>query len=232
VSTTVKDKYGRVGDRYEIVDYKVTPEYRATDEMLFPRMGHNDEQRQQLYRLWIGKSSGKPTMGDNIEFFWKYQIKWMYWRYFMWNFAGRQNGEQGFFSWDLKRGNWATGLPGVDDILLYNQRELPDTMTNDKARNSYFLLPFIFGLLGLDFHWKNRQKDTIGLLALFLITGIGIIIYSNQPPNEPRERDYVLVGSFFTFCIWIGMGVIALHQLLMRIPMGNARTAVAFAVVL
>jgi tetratricopeptide (TPR) repeat protein len=232
VSTTVKDKYGRVGDRYEIVDYKVTPEYRASDEMLFPRMGHNDEQRQQLYRLWIGKSSGKPTMGDNIEFFWKYQIKWMYWRYFMWNFAGRQNGEQGFFSWDLKRGNWANGLPGVDDILLYNQSKLPATMKNDEARNSYFLLPFIFGLMGLYFQWKTRQKDTIGLLALFLITGIGIIIYSNQPPNEPRERDYVLVGSFFTFCIWIGMGVIALHQLLMRIPMGNARTAVAFAGVL
>lgn len=232
VSTTVTDKYGRVGDRYEIVDYKVTPEYRASDETLFPRMGHNDEQRKQLYRLWINKNSGKPTMGDNLTFFWKYQIKWMYWRYFMWNFAGRQNGDQGFFSWDLKRGNWQTGLPVVDDILLYNQSELPDTLKNDKARNNYFLLPFIFGLMGLYFQWKTRQKDAIGLLALFLITGIGIIIYSNQPPNEPRERDYVLVGSFFTFCIWIGMGVIALHNLLIKIPMGAVRPAVAFAVVL
>lgn len=232
VSTKVTDKYGRVGDRYEIVDYKVSPEYRASDEMLFPRMGHNDEQRRQLYRLWINKNSGKPTMADNLTFFWKYQIKWMYWRYFMWNFAGRQNGEQGFFSWDLKRGNWETGIPGVDDILLYNQSELPDTMKNDKARNNYFLLPFIFGLMGLVFQWKNRQKDAIGLIALFLITGIGIIIYSNQPPNEPRERDYVLVGSFFTFCIWIGMGVIALHKLLMRFPIGNARAPIALAAVL
>ncbi|MCB0665047.1 MAG: DUF2723 domain-containing protein, partial [Saprospiraceae bacterium] len=232
VSTKVTDKYGRVGDRYEVVDYKIQPEYKASDEMLFPRMGHNDQQRKQLYRLWINKNSGKPTMADNLSFFWKYQIKWMYWRYFMWNFAGRQNGEQGFFSWDLKRGNWETGIPGVDDILLYNQSELPDAMKNDKARNNYFLLPFIFGLMGLYFQWKNRQKDAIGLIALFLITGIGIIIYSNQPPNEPRERDYVLVGSFFTFCIWIGMGVVALHKLLMRFPMGNARAPIALAAVL
>ena len=231
-STEVEDKYGRVGDRYEIIDYKVTPKYKATDETLFPRMGHNDSQRQQLYRLWMNKKSGKPDMGDNLAFFWKYQIKWMYWRYFMWNFAGRQNGDQGFFSWDLKRGNWQTGLPGVDDILLYNQSELPSTMKNNKARNSYFLLPFLFGLMGLIYQWKTRRNDTLGLLALFLITGIGIIIYSNQPPNEPRERDYVLVGSFFTFCIWIGLGVIALYKFLMRFPIGNARAPIALAAVL
>jgi hypothetical protein len=232
VSTEVTDQYGRVGDHYEIVNYKVTPKYKASDETLFPRMGHNDDQRQQLYRMWLNKNSGKPTMGDNITFFWKYQIKWMYWRYFMWNFSGRQNGEQGFFSWDLKRGHWETGLPGVDDVLLYNQSELPSTMKNDKARNNYFLLPFIFGLMGLFYQWKTRRNDTLGLLALFLITGIGIIIYSNQPPNEPRERDYVLVGSFFTFCIWIGMGVIALHKLLLRFPMGGARAPIALALVL
>jgi len=230
--TKVTDKYGRVGDRYEVVDYKYTPEYKASDETLFPRMTHNDPNRKNLYRIWMGNKSGKPTMGDNLAFFWKYQVKWMYWRYFMWNFSGRQNGDQGFFSWDLKRGNWQTGLPVVDDMLLYNQSELPATMKNDKGRNSYFLLPFIFGILGLVYQAKNRRNDAIGLFALFLITGIGIILYSNQPPNEPRERDYVLIGSFFTFCIWIGMGVLALFKMLQKVPMGNARAPIAVAVVM
>ncbi len=232
ISTDVTDKYGRVGDRYEKVDYKVTPNYRASDEMLFPRLGHNDEQRKQLYRIWLNKQSGKPTMADNITFFWKYQIKYMYWRYFMWNFAGRQNGEQGFFSWDLRRGNWQTGLPLVDDMLLYEQSKLPSTMKNNQARNRYFLLPFIFGIIGLIYQWRKRRNDTLGLIALFLITGIGIIFYSNQPPNEPRERDYVLVGSIFTFCIWIGLSIPSIYHFLRRIPIGNARAALACGLVL
>ncbi len=232
VSTDIEDKYGQVGDRYEVVDYKVTANYRSADESFFPRMGHNDAQRKQLYRIWVNKNSGAPTMADNISFFWNYQIRWMYWRYFMWNFAGRQNGEQGFFSWDLKRGHWQTGLRGVDDMLLYNQSELPSTMKNNKARNSYFMLPFIFGLIGLIFHYRTRRNEAIGLLSLFLITGIGIIIYSNQPPNEPRERDYVLVGSFFTFCIWMGLGVIGLYKMLKKVPMGKAKAPVALALVL
>ncbi len=232
VRTEVKDLYGRVGDRYEVVNYKITPEYRPSDKMFFPRMGHNDPQRKQLYRIWMRKNQGAPTMADNLEFFWRYQIKHMYWRYFMWNFAGKQNGEQGFFSWDLKRGNWLTGIPGFDDVLLYNQSELPTTMKREKARNTYFLLPFLFGLIGLIYHYKANRNDALGLLALFLITGIGIIIYSNQPPNEPRERDYVLVGSFFTFCIWIGMGVIGLYRLLGRFSVSKSMAPVAIATVM
>lgn len=235
VSTETEDRYGRVGDRYEIVDYKITPKYRTADEMLFPRMSHNDPNRRQLYRIWMEdtRNTGKPSMADNLEFFWKYQIKWMYWRYFMWNFSGRQNGDQGYFSWDLRKGNWQTGLPLVDDILLYNQKELPDVMKNDKARNNYFLLPFIFGIVGLIYQYKKRQKDFLGLLALFLITGIGIIIYSNQPPNEPRERDYVLVGSFFTFCIWIGLAVPAMYGALKRLASTSAvRMGVSLGLVL
>ncbi len=232
VSTKVKDKWGRVGDRYEKVDYKVTPEYKASDEMLFPRMGHNDAQRKRLYRIWMRKNAGAPTMADNISFFWRYQIKWMYWRYFMWNFAGRQNGEQGFFPWDAKRGHWISGVPGLDDARLYNMSELPATMKDDKARNRYFLLPFLFGLLGLIYHVKTRRNDAIGLIALFLITGLGIIIYSNQPPNEPRERDYVLVGSFFTYCIWIGLGAIGLYRLISRWISSKALAPVAIGLVL
>ncbi len=232
VRTETEDQYGRVGDRYEVVNYKITPEYRSSDKMFFPRMGHNDAQRKQLYRIWMKKNNGAPTMADNLTFFWRYQIKWMYWRYFMWNFAGRQNGEQGFFSWDDKRGNWLTGIPGFDDVMLFNQSELPSTMKNNKARNTYFLLPFIFGLIGLIYQLKHRRNDALGLLALFLITGIGIIIYSNQPPNEPRERDYVLVGSFFTFCIWMGLGVIGTFRLLGRISPAKTMAPVALGLVL
>ncbi|NND05117.1 MAG: DUF2723 domain-containing protein [Saprospiraceae bacterium] len=232
VGVESSEKYGQVGDRYEVIDYKISPKYKSSDESFFPRMGHSDSQRKQLYRIWINKKSGNPTMGDNLAFFWKYQIKFMYWRYFMWNFAGKQNGDQGVFAWDLKRGHWQSGIPAVDNVLLYNQRELPTTMKENKARNSYFLLPFLFGLLGLLYQFRNRRNDAIGLLALFLITGIGIIIYSNQPPQEPRERDYVLVGSFFTFCIWMGMGVIGVYRLLQKVPMGKAQAPVALALVL
>ncbi len=232
VGTDVTEKYGKVGDRYEVVDYKYSYQYRNADKMLFPRLGHNDDARKQLYRVWLDKNSGVPNMADNLSFFFRYQVGWMYWRYFMWNFSGRQNGDQGFFPWDLKRGHWQTGLPLVDDILLYNQRELPTTMKNNKARNSYFMLPFIFGLIGLFYQYKRRRNDALGLIALFLITGIGIIIYSNQPPNEPRERDYVLIGSFFTFCMWIGMGVLGLHRILTRFTINKAMAPVALGLVL
>ena len=132
----------------------------------------------------------------------------------MWNFAGRQNGEQGFYPWDKKDGNWLTGIKPIDEAKLYNMDQLPDAMKNDKARNTYFLLPLIFGLLGLSWQYARSKKAFLGLMALFIITGIGIVIYSNQPPNEPRERDYVLVGSFLIYAMWVGMGVLALFEIL------------------
>jgi len=207
------ERYGRVGDRYEITDKKLTYEYADKDKVLFPRMNDGSQGRPALYRQWIGKKSGKPTFADGISFMVNYQLGWMYWRYFMWNFAGRQNGEQGYYSWDKRSGHWLSGIKPLDEMRLYNQTYLPETMRTQQARNKYFLLPFIFGLFGLFFHLMKRPKDFLGLLAVFIITGIGIIIYTNQPPNEPRERDYVLVGSFFTYCMWIGMAVLALFQL-------------------
>lgn len=230
VKTESEDRYGQIGDRYEIVDRKNSYSFHNSDKMLLPRMGHQDEARKQLYEMWMQKS-GRPSQLDNISFFWRYQIKWMYWRYFMWNFAGRQNGEQGFYPWDPKSGHWMSGIKPLDNALLYNQDKLPDSIKNHEARNTYYMLPFIFGLIGLFFHFKNRPKDMVGLLALFIITGLGIIVYSNQPPNEPRERDYVLVGSFFTYCIWIGMGVLALFKLL-RGRVGNGAAPLAIAIVL
>ena len=217
--TEVSDRYGRVGERYEKTDQKVAYKYNNRDKMLFPRMGDYSQNRPSLYKRWMGLNpnnplpSGRPNQFDNISFMVRYQLGWMYWRYFMWNFSGRQNGEQGFFPWDKSSGHWISGIPFVDNARLYNHSELPTTMQRHKARNTYFMLPFLFGLLGMFYHAKRRQNEFIGLLALFIITGIGIIIYSNQPPNEPRERDYVLVGSFFTYCIWMGMGVLALFSM-------------------
>jgi hypothetical protein len=152
----------------------------------------------------------------------------------MWNFSGRQNGEQGFFPWDLKSGHWISGIPLIDNARLYDASTMPESMTTDQARNKYYMIPLLFGILGLFFHVKRRPNDFIGLLALFIITGIGIIIYSNQPPNEPRERDYVLAGSIFTFCIWIGMGVLALtHFLRTRVNLdGKLAAPLAIALAL
>ncbi|MEL7119622.1 MAG: DUF2723 domain-containing protein [Bacteroidota bacterium] len=222
IRTSKKDRYGRVGDKYEIVDYKVTPEYRDSDKMMFPRMSDNTQGRPTLYKRWMGLKpdaplpSNRPNQSDNVSFFVRYQLYWMYFRYFMWNFSGRQNGEQGYEPWDKSSGHWITGIPFVDSAITYGQSDLPETVKNDPARNTYFALPFLFGLLGLFYQSRKRTDDFIGLLALFIITGIGIIIYSNQPPREPRERDYVLVGSFFTYSIWIGMAVIALFEILKK----------------
>lgn len=205
-------RYGLVEDRYEVVDEKVSYKYRNTDKMFFPRMGDNTQNRSGLYQMWRGGKTGKPSQLENLGFMVRYQMGWMYWRYFMWNFAGRQNGEQGFYAWDPKSGNWYTGIKFLDEARLYREDYMPDTMREHKARNRYFMLPLLFGIFGLFFHFMRRSNEAMGLLALFIITGLGIIIYSNQPPNEPRERDYVLVGSFFTYCIWIGMGVLAIFQ--------------------
>ncbi|MFZ1497337.1 MAG: DUF2723 domain-containing protein, partial [Saprospiraceae bacterium] len=162
-----------------------------------------------------------------------YQIKWMYWRYFMWNFSGRQNGDQGYFSWDPSSGNWLTGIDAIDSNRLYNQDQMPKTMKNNQARNKYYMIPFILGLIGLYYQYHKCRKDLLALFILFLITGIGIIVYSNEPPNEPRERDYVLVGSFFTYCIWIGMSVLALFEIFrdkVKLPsMASAGVASALA---
>lgn len=218
--TDIEDRHGREGDRYEYTDYKITLEYKNSDKVLFPRMWDNSGQRPNLYKQWMGLDpekplpSGRPNFVDNISFFSRYQIGWMYWRYFMWNFSGRQNGEQGYYPWDKSAGHWITGIKFIDGLRLGNQSELPEAMKNDKGRNTYFALPFIFGLIGLFFHFARRRNDAIALMALFLITGVGLIVYSNQPPNEPRERDYVLAGSIFTYCIWIGLGALSIFELL------------------
>jgi tetratricopeptide (TPR) repeat protein len=218
IDTKIEDRYGRVGDKYEYTDYKITLEYEDSDKILLPRMGDNTQNRPDSYKQWMGLNPeaalppGRPSGLDNMSYMMRYQIGWMYWRYFMWNFAGRQNGDQGFAPWDKSSGHWITGIKAFDAMRLGNQSELPKVAEENPARNKYYGLPFLFGIIGLLFHFRRRSEDAMAILGMFIITGIGIIIYSNQPPNEPRERDYVLVGSFFTFCIWIGMAVLAIAE--------------------
>lgn len=215
-----EDRYGRVGNRYEIVDQKISLKYANKDKILFPRMGDGSQGRPRLYKRWMGLNAdgplpgNRPNFADNIGFFVRYQLGWMYWRYFMWNFSGRQNGDQGYEPWDKSSGHWISGIGFLDNMRLGDQSELPVTERDNKARNTYFMIPFLFGLIGMFFHFKKRNNEAMALMALFIITGIGIIVYSNQPPREPRERDYVLVGSFFTYAIWVGMAAAALFNLL------------------
>ncbi len=207
-----EDRLGWNGEKYVVMDKKMSYVYRDADKVVFPRMYDSNEPRPTLYKMWTG-NNGKPTMGDNIGFFWDYQMFWMYGRYFMWNFVGRQNAEQGFYAWDKSDGNWISGINAIDNAHLgFDQSKITERMKNDKSRNTYYFLPFIFGLIGLVFHLMRRPKDFAALMLLFLITGVGLVVYANEPPNEPRERDYVFIGSFFAYAIWIGMGVLAIFE--------------------
>lgn len=211
----ITERYGRVKDRYEVVDEKVDVVYRPSAKVLFPRMSDPSQGRPAIYDRWIERSKGAPlSFGDNVLFFFRYQWTWMYWRYFLWNFVGRQNGDQGYYSWDPSAGNWVTGISAIDNGRIGDMSQAPDYMKQNQAHNTYYGIPLLLGIAGLFFHYRRRPRDFSAIMALFIITGIGIIVYSNQPPNEPRERDYVLAGSFFTFAIWIGMSVAAIYALL------------------
>jgi hypothetical protein len=184
-----------------------------------PRMDQNgkvitDQQGQVVYDHSKGKKS--PTAGQNFIFFWRYQVIHMYFRYFMWNFAGRQNDAQANFKTDINKGNWISGISFIDNMRLGDQSRIPDTMRNNKARNRYFMLPLLLGLAGLFYQRKKHQKDFLTVMVLFIMTGLAIVIYLNQSPLQPRERDYAYAGSFYAFAIWIGLGVLALYELLKK----------------
>ncbi|HEY6143258.1 MAG TPA: DUF2723 domain-containing protein [Flavobacterium sp.] len=152
----------------------------------------------------------KPTTVDNLRFMAEYQFGYMYFRYLMWNFIGRQNDLQGRY--DYQDGNWLSGIPFIDQLHLGPQENLPSDVLNNKGRNVYFFLPFILGLIGIMYHASKDRKSFYVLLVLFLFLGIALKIYLNERPFEPRERDYALVGSFYVFAIWIGFGVYALYE--------------------
>ncbi len=230
------DRYGRVGDRYEITNYKADVKYRDQDEILFPRMSSSQPKDEPRYRAhWMKRQNGSPTLGDNINFFLQYQIGWMYVRYFMWNFTGRHDGSQGYVPWNWTEGQWVSGIPFIDKIVklgYYDYSKDPDYIKADENRNYYFYLPLIFGLIGFFWQYSRRKREWVTMLAFFIITGIGIIVYSNQPPIEPRERDYVLVGSFMAFAIWIGMAVPAIYERLSQKMQGLPPALIAGVVVL
>jgi hypothetical protein len=148
-----------------------------------------------------------PSFADNLNWFFTYQMGFMYWRYFMWNFSGRQNDIQG--SGNIRDGNWISGIKFIDDMRLGDQSKLPDSIKDNKATNKLYLLPFILGIIGCIFHFLRDRRDWIVTFLLFFFTGIAIVIYLNQPGNQPRERDYAYAGSFYAYAIWIGLAVVA-----------------------
>ncbi|MBT0607758.1 glycosyltransferase family 117 protein [Aequorivita echinoideorum] len=179
----------------------------------------------------------KPSFFQNMKFMFEFQFGYMYWRYFMWNFTGRQDDIQGQYT-DL-HGNWLSGVKFIDELRLGSQDNLPSDVKNNKARNTYYFLPLILGIIGLIFHFKNDQKSFWVLLVLYLFTGLALKVYLNERPFEPRERDYALVGSFYVFAMWIGYGVYALFDLMknylkpkMALPLVLGITALASPVLL
>ncbi len=199
------------------------PAYEQTT--FFPRMYWSQEaHRIAGYKRWsgydpnedAGTEEGKdgnrlPTFGENMKFFMSYQVNWMYWRYFMWNFAGRQNDIQGHG--DNMRGNWISGFSVVDNARLGNQGEFAPYFTSENpSNNKFFYLPLILGFMGIIFHFYRAPKDAFVVFLAFLFTGVAIIVYLNQKPFEPRERDYAFAASFYFFAMWIGMGAYALYD--------------------
>ena len=210
-------------DSYFVVRTK--DDYVYAQNMLFPRMYSSSH--AQAYETWMGGIDGHestydrcgemitvktPTQWENLSFFLSYQCNWMYWRYFMWNFAGRQNDIQGHG--ELEHGNWITGIPFIDNARLGDQSKLPDELKENKGHNVFYCLPLLLGILGL--LWQSLKKGQKGIqqfwvvFFLFFMTGLAIVIYLNQTPMQPRERDYAYAGSFYAFAIWCGMGVAAI----------------------
>lgn len=180
--------------------------------------GLNNNERQQIQELELQK----PTFANNLTYFLNYQIGHMYMRYFAWNFVGRFNDQQATTGNSKFDGNWYSGIGFIDGMNVGPQKNLPDYYKNQKARNAYFFLPLLLGLFGLFYHYRKSKLDFWLVMILFLFTGLLINVYMNQPPYEPRERDYSLVGSFQTFCIWLGLGVLAIADMLQKYLKKNA----------
>ena len=200
--------------KYVITDQRKKSKYVYDEKFtgLLPRMWSSQGHHANEYKKWSGQKNTKkaPTFSENIKYLFSYQIGHMYMRYFMWNFAGRQNDIQGHG--EINKGNWISGIPFIDNARLGPQENLPTTMANNKGRNTYYLLPLLLGLLGMFFHFSRNNKDAFVVLLLFLFTGLAIVAYLNQYPLQPRERDYAYVGSFYAFAVWIGIGVMAVFD--------------------
>ena len=217
-------------DEYYIADHKMSLVY--AQNMFFPRMYSSQPQHVAFYKSWHGGISGRevtseynnskitlPTFWDNISFFLSYQCNYMYWRYFLWNFAGRQNDIQGSYG-EREHGNALTGFPFIDNTLLGDQSLLPDELKHNKGHNVFYCMPLILGLLGI--FWQIMARGRKGIqqfwvvFFLFIMTGLAIVVYLNQTPLQPRERDYAYAGSFYAYAIWCGIGVAAIIDYVTR----------------
>jgi hypothetical protein len=215
-------------NKYEIA-YRKPEVVMEGSQVLLPRMySRNGRHRQAYQEFGTINDPANPTFLDNLEFLFRYQIGHMYLRYFMWNFAGRQNDIQGHGN--VLNGNWISGISFLDSARIGPQKHLPDHMRNHPARNTYFFLPLLLGLMGLFFHLDKRPRDFLVVLSLFILTGVAIVIYLNQTPYQPRERDYAFAGSFYAFAIWIGMGVAGLFQVLRSKLNANLSAILATAI--
>lgn len=223
-----KAKYDLEDGRYIVTSHDLVNEYDPRFITFFPRMWSGQEDHKNVYEVW-GKVKGtpitvttpdgekkvirKPSFAENLRFMFSYQFGYMYFRYFMWNFVGRQNDVQG--TGGAVNGNWITGISFLDKPRVGGS-DMPADMKNDPSRNVYYLLPFILGVIGLIYQLNRDRKNWFNILLLFVMTGIAIVVYLNQYPNQPRERDYAYTGSFYFFTVWIGLGVLSIFETLSK----------------
>ena len=229
--TTDKVTYNRVGDKYVVTKTDFERIFDERFNTVLPRMWSDGADHINIYREW-GRIKGtpvqitdpstgerrierKPTFIENLRFMFAYQFDFMYFRYFMWNFAGRQNDTQSYGG--AVNGNWITGLDILDRGRVGTVKNMPEEMKNDPSRNRYYLLPLILGLAGLIYQLNRDLRNWWVVMLLFILTGLAIVMYLNQYPNQPRERDYAYAGSFYAFAIWIGLGVLFVYELLTRV---------------
>lgn len=227
--------------KYRPMSTVVGFEYDGKTKMLFPRMYSAEASHVQEYKRWAdvkgrkvrteeGKMVTVPTFGENLKFFFAYQLNNMYWRYFLWNFVGRQSDIQNHSIID---GNWMSGIRPLDELYLGPQDNLPSEVAANRGRNTYYFLPFILGLIGFFYQLKRDGRNFLVVFLLFFMTGLAIILYLNQTPLQPRERDYAYAGSFYAFAIWIGLGLLWVYDLLRRKAFktdGRLAAAVAFVI--
>lgn len=244
VKAVVDDKpiYTKINGHYEVRGFTKKKEYYSSHCTVFPRMYSDNPNHIQDYRSWAmiqedsvtyktvdGKAMKalKPTFTQNLTYFAGYQMWWMYFRYLLWNFAGRQNDIPG--QGNILNGNWISGIPAIDNAILGPQGDLPDPYKNNKGHNCYFLIPLLLGFLGMYYQSKRHEDAFLSTLLLFFFTGIAIVLFLNQVPGQARERDYAYVGSFYVFAIWIGYGFFYLAKYVEKIKLAKLQPAVAVA---
>lgn len=235
--------YNKIKGRYEPY-FRPEYEYKKEFMTIFPRMYSPDPEHENAYKYW-GNIKGKrysvtsgsdkeiiicPTFAENLRYFFSYQTGFMYLRYFMWNFAGRQNDNQG--NGNPLQGNWISGIRFIDEARLGDLDKIPSDLKNNEGRNTYFFLPLLLGIAGIFWQYKKDKNGFWLVLAFFIMTGVAIIFYLNQYPNQPRERDYAYAGSFYAFAIWIGMGFMLVYESLRKYLKEIISASIAFVLLL